>query len=122
MYITLIRDNVPANTEKAGTPISYAKIQNDELFIDLLREKLVEAVNAFLQTGSFEALAETHLIVDTFASLKPEYKDIYDKQLEELGYYNERYLYVQLTDPQVIESSPSNEDISESDVVANAEK
>lgn len=110
MYITLIRDKVPANAEAEGVSLNHAVIKNDSLFIDLLRDKLIESVNAFLQSGSFESLAETQVVVEALSAIKPEYKDIYNAQLEQLGRYDEHYMYVQLDSNATPAKSSETED------------
>lgn len=44
----LIRDNIPELIKESGEVCDYAVVQNDEFYISLLKDKLIEEVNEFL--------------------------------------------------------------------------
>jgi predicted house-cleaning noncanonical NTP pyrophosphatase (MazG superfamily) len=97
MLITLIRDNIPAKAEAEGVKLNATIAQNDDLYANLLNERLIDAAGVYLSSGNLEALVETQVIVDSLADLLGDrYKEIYNKQMEELGTYSNRYMLVQM--------------------------
>lgn len=114
MFGNLLRDNVPARIEAKGKACSYAILQNDELFRALLRDRLVETVNAFLVNNSAENFCEVQLVLDTIKQEAAELIDTtYKKQIEELGKYDRRYIWVQAGDEKTfnqVEAPETNEE------------
>lgn len=97
MLITLIRDNIPAKAEAEGVKLNATIAQNDDLYANLLNERLIDAAGVYLSSGNLEALVETQVIVESLTSLLGDrYKEIYNKQMEELGTYSNRYMLVQM--------------------------
>lgn len=97
MLITLIRDNIPAKAEAEGVKLNTTVAQHDDLYANLLNEKLIEAITAYLSSGSLEALAETQIVIDSLVGLfGDKYKEVYDAQVAELGTYSNRYMVVQM--------------------------
>jgi predicted house-cleaning noncanonical NTP pyrophosphatase (MazG superfamily) len=93
---TLIRDNIPANIEKTGDLCNYAEIKSQPLFNALIRDKLAETVNTFLRTNTIEALVEVKTVVEAIAAeAKDAFDELYAKQMEELGGYNNHYVQIQ---------------------------
>lgn len=93
---TLIRDNIPANVEKQGDTCNYAEIKSDFLFNDLIRDKLVEVVNRFLQVNTVETIAEVKAVVEAIGAEAGEtFNKVYEQQMAELGGYTKRYVYLQ---------------------------
>lgn len=97
MLITLIRDNIPAKAEAEGVKLNATTAQHDDLFANLLNEKFIEAITAYLSSGSLEALVETQIILDSLTGLFGDrYKEVYDAQIADLGTYSKRYMVVQM--------------------------
>lgn len=93
---TLIRDNIPANIEKQGDTCNYAEIKSDYLFNNLIRDKLVEVVNIFLQANTVETLAEVKAVVEAIGAEAGEtFNKVYEQQMAEFGGYTKRYAYLQ---------------------------
>jgi predicted house-cleaning noncanonical NTP pyrophosphatase (MazG superfamily) len=103
---TLIRDNIPAKLEKTGDFCNYAEIKSQSLFNSLIRDKLVETVNAFLRTNAIEALVEVKTVVEAIAAeAKDAFDELYAKQMEELGGYKNHYVHIQADYDAVNEST-----------------
>ena len=84
----LIRDNVPQIMKEANQICDYASIENTELYIFALKEKLIEEVNAFLQKSSITELVDIQTVINALveASVGEEaFKEEYDKRLEVAG-------------------------------------
>lgn len=97
MLITLVRDNIPAKAEAEGAKLNVTIAQNDDLYANLLNERFIDAAGAYLSSGDLEALIEVQVIVESLTNLLGDrYKEIYNKQLEELGTYSKRYMLVQM--------------------------
>lgn len=93
---TLIRDNIPALVEKQGNLCNYAEVKSDYVFHNLLRDKLMEVVNMFLQTNTRESLAEVKTVVEAIIDTDPEtFNEIYEKQMQEAGGYTKKYIFLQ---------------------------
>lgn len=90
----LIRDNIPAIVEANGGILDYAVVQNDEFFKALLRDKLIEEVNEYLNSNdSLEELADIQLVLNTIIeSNKEDFEKIYAAKLTERGGFSKRYL------------------------------
>ena len=109
MLITLIRDNIPAKAEAEGVKLNATVAQHDDLYANLLNEKLIEAITAYLSSGSLEALAETQIVIDSLVGLfGDKYKEVYDAQVAELGTYSNRYMVVQM---QNAASKPTDSEV-----------
>ena len=69
----LVRDEIPELIKKQGQVCNFAQIQNPELMIGFLREKLIEEVNEFLSsdpasTQSLEELVDVLTVVRAICS------------------------------------------------------
>ncbi len=96
----LVRDNIPNIIKKSGEICHYASIQNDELFEDLLRTKLVEEVNEFLATNSVEELADILVVITELGKLaKVDLTKIHDEKLKTKGGFDKKYVAF-FPDPQ----------------------
>ncbi len=92
---TLIRDNIPEVVKAQGGACNYVEIKSDALYSNMLRDKLVETVNLFLQYNSAETLAEVKTVVEAIADEAREAFDaIYAQQQSEFGGYTARYAFV----------------------------
>lgn len=108
MLITLIRDNIPAKAEAEGVKLNATPALNDDLFANLLNERLLDAVSTYLSSGNVEALVEAQVVVDTLTTLLGErYKEIYDQQVAELGTYTNRYMLVQMQSTAKANNAPA---------------
>ena len=93
---TLIRDKVPSIIEAKGETCDYVEIKSAPLYSNMLRDKLVEAVNVFLQTNTVETLIEVKVVVEAIADeARKTFDEIYVKQMEELGGYTNKYAHIQ---------------------------
>jgi predicted house-cleaning noncanonical NTP pyrophosphatase (MazG superfamily) len=108
MLITLIRDNIPAKAEAEGVKLNATPALNDDLFANLLNERLLDAVSTYLSSGNVEALVEAQVVVDTLTTLLGErYKELYDQQIAELGTYSNRYMLVQMQGTAKANNAPA---------------
>ncbi|MCK9470308.1 MAG: nucleoside triphosphate pyrophosphohydrolase [Bacilli bacterium] len=106
----LIRDNVPQIMKEANQICDYASIENIELYIFALKEKLVEEVNEFLQKSSLTELVDVQTVINALvkASVGEEkFKEEYDKRLEVAGGFDKKY--IMFYNPQVEQETPEEE-------------
>ena len=93
---TLIRDNIPEKIKASGDYCNHAVIQNDELFRDLIRDKLAETVQRFLATNAIEDLCEVLCVVNTIgAEAQEAFTATYATQQKDLGNYDKRFVWLQ---------------------------
>lgn len=92
----LIRDNVPELMRQSGQVCNFASIENDELFMALLRSKLIEEVNEFLASGDVGELVDVKLVIDTLLSAngisEEQFKKLYDDKLKAKGGFERKYI------------------------------
>lgn len=90
----LIRDNIPELMVKEGQTLNYAVAQNEELYIGLLRGKLIEEVNEYLAVGdSIEELVDIKTVLDYLIGDRvEEFQRVYDEKLKEHGGFEKRYI------------------------------
>jgi predicted house-cleaning noncanonical NTP pyrophosphatase (MazG superfamily) len=92
----LIRDRIPELVQQSGQICNYAEAKNQELFIELLRAKLIEEVNEFLSTGNVEELADISLVVETIAGIlgysEEQFKKVCVDKSEERGKFENKYI------------------------------
>jgi predicted house-cleaning noncanonical NTP pyrophosphatase (MazG superfamily) len=92
----LIRDRIPELVQQSGQICNYAEAKNPELFIELLRAKLIEEVNEFLSTGKVEELADISLVVETIAGIlgysEEQFKKVCADKIEERGKFENKYI------------------------------
>lgn len=101
----LIRDNVPSIMKKEGKVCNYAAIQNDELYYELLRGKLIEEVNEFLNGGAVEDLVDIMTVIKAiYAALgvnEKSFEELYKDKLEKQGGFDNKYMIFLSDQPQV---------------------
>jgi len=92
----LIRDNVPAEMKAAGEVCNYATAENTELFLALLRAKLVEEVDEFLTTGNVEELVDIETVIRAFAKAsgmtEADFDKAYADKLAKRGGFDKKLL------------------------------
>lgn len=118
---TLIHDKLPEKLKKDGEVCSYATIQNEELYKEFLKDKLIEAVNAFLSSANLEGLYELALITDTLKTFYPEYATYADEKFKDLGGYDKKYIYLQIP-REVPPAEASKENVVSEDEVDRDDK
>ena len=97
MY-TLVRDSWPKLAEEANVTLNYAVIQNKELFIAFLRQKLADEVNEFLNAErmTLDKLVDIELILTTLRSESEisdeDFKNAYNDSIEKLGKFDNKYI------------------------------
>lgn len=95
MFGNLIRDNIPTKVAEKGEVCSYAVLQSDETYRELLRDQLIDVVNGFLNKNSVEMLAEVQTVINAIAA---EDKEMFDKeferQMEEFGGYEKKFVFL----------------------------
>ena len=108
---TLIRDKVPSIIEAKGETCNYVEIKSAALHSNMLRDKLVETVNAFLQANTVETLVEVKTVVEAIADeARDAFDSIYVKQLEELGSYVNHYAYLQANYGAQVETTKAEQE------------
>jgi predicted house-cleaning noncanonical NTP pyrophosphatase (MazG superfamily) len=90
----LIRDNIPALVEAEGNQLNVAAVQNDEFFLALLKNKLIEEVNEYLSSeNSIEELVDIKTVLDyLIGNRQEEFNLVYDGKLKEHGGFEKRYI------------------------------
>ena len=92
----LIRDKVPELIQQSGKVCNYAVAENRELFIALLRNKLVEEVQEFLATGAVDELIDITLVVNTLLDTneitKEQFEELYNNKIEANGGFDKKYI------------------------------
>lgn len=92
----LIRDNVPMLAQQKNESCEYAVAQTQEAYYELLREKLVDTVNAFLNDNSGESLAEILAVLNALININPaRFAEIYKTQMETYGGYTNKLILLQ---------------------------
>ena len=90
----LIRDNIPEMMREEGKPLDFAAAQNDEFFKNLLRGKLIEEVQEYLNSGdSLEELVDIKTVLDSLiGDRKDHFDQMYAEKLEQHGGFEKRYI------------------------------
>jgi predicted house-cleaning noncanonical NTP pyrophosphatase (MazG superfamily) len=92
----LVRDKIPELIQQSGQICNYAEVKNKELYVELLRAKLIEEVNEFLTSGSIEELADIKLVVETvveaLGATKEQFEKIYKDKEAERGKFDNKYI------------------------------
>jgi predicted house-cleaning noncanonical NTP pyrophosphatase (MazG superfamily) len=90
----LIRDNIPELMTANGSVCNHAAVQNNEFFTALLRGKLVEEVNEYLDSpDSLEELADIKLVIEyLIGDRAQEFQRIYDEKLAKVGGFDKKYV------------------------------
>lgn len=113
----LVRDNIPSKIQRNGEVCNFAQIQNKELLVAFLRDKLIEEVNEFLNSvgGSSDSFEELADIVTVVQALYTAYgvdddlfKKIYSEKLTSKGGFNSGYIMII---PDLTEEETTNADM-----------
>lgn len=91
----LIRDKIPEIMAKDGVVCNYATAENAELYVALLRTKLIEEVNEYLEAGTLEELADIETVITAIAEAtasKDEFVKVYGAKLKDRGGFEKRYI------------------------------
>ena len=90
----LIRDNIPEMMREEGKLLDFAAAQNDDFFKNLLRGKLIEEVQEYLNSGdSLEELVDIKTVLDSLIGDRKDYFDqMYAEKLEQHGGFEKRYI------------------------------
>lgn len=91
----LVRDNVPSIMNKNGEICNYAEVQNDELMIYLLHNKLIEEVNEYLSSGDVSELADLKSVIEALVAtlnMQKQFDEAYAKKLDERGGFTKKYV------------------------------
>ena len=92
----LVRDRIPELIQQSGQICNYAEVKNPELFVELLRAKLIEEVNEFLSTSNVEELADISLVIETIAGVlghtEEQFKKVCADKIEERGKFENKYI------------------------------
>ena len=105
----LVRDNIPEIIQEKGEVCNFAQVQNPELLAGVLREKLVEEVNEFLQANptSDESLQELIDIVTVVRAIYAlggldgdAFETLYQQKLKERGGFEKGYIMFLPNPPQ----------------------
>ena len=100
----LVRDKIPKIVKEKGiNSYKFKNVQNDELFYTLLKKKLLEEVNEFVESDSVEELAdilEVFYTILNFKNIKIEdVEKIRVKKLKGRGGFQKRILLVSKKEP-----------------------
>jgi predicted house-cleaning noncanonical NTP pyrophosphatase (MazG superfamily) len=92
----LIRDNVPELMKQSGALCNYAVAENQELYLALLRNKLIEEVNEFLETNLVEELVDIVTVVKTLLATndisEEQFEELYKNKLETNGGFDKKLI------------------------------
>lgn len=92
----LVRDRIPELIQQSGQICNYAEVKNPELFVELLRAKLIEEVNEFISTSNVEELADISLVIETIAGVlghtEEQFKKVCADKIEERGKFENKYI------------------------------
>ena len=90
----LIRDNIPTLLANEGGRLNYAAAQDEDFFKSLLKAKLIEEVNEYLDSGdSLEELVDIKTVLDYLIGERlPEFTGLYDQKFQEHGGYEKRFI------------------------------
>ncbi len=92
----LIRDKIPSLMKEEGKVCNYAAVQNDELYYELLRGKLIEEVNEFLSDGTVEELVDIMTVIKSLYTAlginEKSFEEFYKDKLEKQGSFDNKYM------------------------------
>lgn len=98
----LVRDLIPDIINRSGRIASYYQA-NDNEFRELLRKKLIEEVNEFLESESIEELADILEVVDAiciaFHFNKQDLSELKQKKSIERGSFGKKVVLVCASKP-----------------------
>jgi predicted house-cleaning noncanonical NTP pyrophosphatase (MazG superfamily) len=100
VYNKAIRDKIPEIIKKSGFDCNVKKISDDE-FLKKLEEKLLEEVSEYVESKSFEELADILEVVFQIAKLsgisKEKLEEIRIKKNEERGGFDQNLFLIDTT-------------------------
>ena len=92
----LIRDKIPNKVRDAGGVCNFATTENIELYLDLLKSKLVEEVSEFLESGDILELVDTLTVIKTYVKAvgysEEDFNKMYQDKLKSNGGFDKRYI------------------------------
>ena len=92
----LIRDKIPELAKKEKQILNYATAENDELYIALLKNKLVEETQEFLTSGEVSEIADIITVLKAIIKAggisEEDFDKIYKEKLEKNGGFEKRYI------------------------------
>lgn len=95
LYNKLIRDNIPEIIAQDGK-IAITEVLNDEEYFVMLKKKLQEEVDEFMQSGTVEELADIgevmHAIMDLKNIALDEFQRVRLEKLKKNGGFHKRLL------------------------------
>jgi predicted house-cleaning noncanonical NTP pyrophosphatase (MazG superfamily) len=95
-YNKLVRDRIPEIIEANGKKAVYEPINDDQSYIKLLKEKLVEEMNEFLESDDVAELADMgevmHALLDYKGVSLETFQRIRLEKLEKRGGFKKRLL------------------------------
>lgn len=110
----LIRDKIPNKIRDAGGVCNFATTENIELYIDLLKSKLIEEVSEFLESGDIMELVDTLTVIKTYIKAigysEEDFDKLYKEKLKTNGGFEKRYIGF-FPDPQPVQQPVQQEEI-----------
>lgn len=107
----LVRDRIPELAAAKGTPIEYAEVKTDVVYFQLLRNKLIEEVSEFLESGNLDELIDVQAVINAileYANVdREQFSKAYAEKAEARGEFKNRILAF-LPDP----AQPENKEAS----------
>lgn len=95
-YNKLVRDRIPEIIESSGKNAVYETIANDEDYIKLLKNKLIEEMNEYLESDDVAELADMgevmHAILEYKGVSVETFQRIRLEKLEKRGGFKKRLL------------------------------
>lgn len=95
-YNKLVRDRIPEIIESSGKNAVYETIANDEDYIKLLKNKLIEEMNEYLESDDVAELADMgevmHAILEYKGVRVETFQRIRLEKLEKRGGFKKRLL------------------------------
>ena len=92
----LIRDKVPELAKKDGQVVNYATAENEELYIILLKNKLIEETQEFLNSGNVQELVDVKAVISAILKAahvtEEDFDKIYQEKLKTHGGFDKHYI------------------------------
>lgn len=92
----LIRDKIPELVKKEGQVLNYATAENDELYVILLKNKLIEEVQEFINSGDILELVDVETVLQTLLKVakvpEEKFKAAYAAKLETNGAFDKKLI------------------------------
>ncbi|NMA85442.1 MAG: nucleoside triphosphate pyrophosphohydrolase [Epulopiscium sp.] len=98
-YNKLVRDQIPQIIEKTGKKAIVQKVEGNQ-YLNLLREKLQEELQEYLESGSIEELADLVEVVYGILAYKNisncEFEKIRENKNRERGSFKEALMLIEV--------------------------